>query len=270
MCASYANFHEHGMTFKDAKQRFSNRAEDYARYRPSYPSEVLPLLHKWAHLQGHHVIADIGSGTGLLAKLFLDHGNPVIGVEPNAEMRAAGEEFLQSYKGFTSVAGSAETTTLAPDSVDFVAAGQAFHWFDPEPAREEFRRILKPDGRVIVLWNERLLDETAFLREYEELLRKYGSDYARVNESYPRAEQMLEFFGPSEFTSHSLPNFQEFDFEGLSGRLRSSSYAPAQGDSKFAPMMEELHRIFSAHKKHGKVRLEYRTHVYTGKLDLIG
>jgi SAM-dependent methyltransferase len=258
------------MIFKDAKQRFSNRAEDYARYRPNYPPEVLPLLHKWDHLQGHHVIADIGSGTGLLAKLFLDHGNQVIGVEPNAEMRAAGEDFLKSYKNFTSVAGSAEATTLPSDGVDFVVAGQAFHWFDPSPTREEFRRILKTEGRAIVLWNERLLDETPFLREYEELLNKYGTDYARVSESYPHAEQMLQFFKPNEFTSHALPNFQEFDFEGLSGRLRSSSYAPTAAQPKFEPMMEELHRIFKANQKHGKVRVEYRTHVYSGKLDLIG
>ena len=258
------------MTFEDAKQRFSNRAADYARYRPSYPPEVLPLLHKWGKLERHHVVADIGSGTGLLSKLFLDHGNPVIGVEPNAEMRAAGEEFLKSYKNFTSVAGSAEATTLPSDSVDFVVAGQAFHWFQPAPTREEFRRILKTEGRAIVLWNERLLDETPFLRKYEELLRKYGTDYARVHESYPRAEQMLEFFKPDEFTSHALPNFQEFDFEGLRGRLRSSSYAPMPGQPNFEPMMEELHRIFKEHQRHGKVRLEYRTHVYSGKLELIG
>jgi ubiquinone/menaquinone biosynthesis C-methylase UbiE len=258
------------MTFSNAKQRFSNRAQDYALYRPGYPSEVLHLLHKWCKLQPHHVIADVGAGTGLLAKLFLDHGNTVIGVEPNGEMRAVGEEFLKSYKHFTSVNGSAEATTLESDSVDFVASGQAFHWFDMVKAREEFRRVLKPQGQVLVIWNERLLDETPFLRDYEELLRKYGTDYARVNESYPRAEQMMAFFSPNEFTSHALPNFQEFDFEGLSGRLRSSSYAPAPGDPKFTPMMAELQRIFAVHQKHGKVRLEYRTHVYAGKLELIG
>jgi SAM-dependent methyltransferase len=258
------------MTFADAKQRFSNRAADYARYRPGYPTDVLTLLHKWCKFERHHVIADIGTGTGLLAKLFLDHGNRVIGVEPNARMRQAGKEFLKSYGGFTAVEASAEATTLPGKSVDFVVAGQAFHWFDPSPTRAEFRRILKREGRVIVLWNERLLDETAFLREYEALVGRYGTDYARVNESYPRAEQMLAFFKPNEFGSHSLPNFQEFDFAGLSGRLRSSSYAPTSDQPQFAPMMEELERIFRAHQKHGKVRLEYRTHVYTGKLDLLG
>jgi len=258
------------MTFGDAKHRFSNRAADYARYRPGYPREVLDVLRTWCHLRPDHSIADIGSGTGLLSKIFLENGNRVFGVEPNPEMRAAGEEFLGSYERFTSVAGSAEATNLLSESVDFVAAAQAFHWFDAALTRREFLRILKPKGRVIILWNERLLEETPFLRDYEALLRRFGTDYARVHESYPRAEQMLAFFGVNEFTSHSLPNAQEFDFDGLSGRLRSSSYAPAPDHPQFNPMMEELRRIFAAHRVQGVVRMEYRTRIYTGTLDSTG
>lgn len=257
------------MTSADPTQRFSNRAEDYARYRPGYPREILALLRTWCSFHPESVVADIGSGTGLLSKLFLDNGNHVFGVEPNPEMRAAGEAFLRSYKNFTSVNGSAEDTTLPPESVDFVAAGQAFHWFKPELTRREFQRILKIQGRAVILWNERLLEETPFLCDYEALLRRFGTDYAKVHESYPRAEHMLAFFGPNEFTSHSLPNFQEFDFDGLCGRLRSSSYIPAPGDPHFAPMMEELHRVFAAHQQDGKVRMEYRTHIYSGRLDSI-
>jgi len=257
------------MTFQDAKQRFSNRAEDYARYRPGYPREILDLMSKWCRFSPAHVIADIGSGTGLLSRIFLENGNRVFGVEPNAEMRAAGEEFLSRYPRFISVAGSAEATNLPEESVDFVAAAQAFHWFDREPTRREFRRILKPGGRVVILWNERSLDETPFLRDYEALLREFGTDYARVHESYPRSEQMLEFFGRNEFTSHVLPNFQDFDFDGLSGRLRSSSYAPAPGHRQFDPMMAELRRIFDAHQVNGNVRMEYKTRMYTGRLDVL-
>ena len=255
------------MTFSDAKQRFSNRVADYVRYRPGYPEEILPLLKAWCNFRAEHTVADIGSGTGLLSKLFLDFGNRVLGVEPNAEMRAAGEEFLGSYPKFTSIAGSAEATTLASDSVDFVAAGQAFHWFQMPAARGEFHRTLKSGGRVLIIWNELLFDETAFQREYEALLLRFGTDYARVSESYPRAEQMLEFFGANDFTSHSLPHFQEFDFDGLSGRLRSSSYAPPPGHPQFEPMMNELRKLFDAHHQRGVVRMEYRTRVYAGKLD---
>ncbi len=255
------------MTFSDAQQRFSNRAADYVRYRPGYPPEILPLLQTWCSLRPEHTIADIGSGTGILSKLFLDFGNRVIGVEPNAEMRTEGEKYLRAYPKFSSVAGSAEATTLPSDSVDLVAAGQAFHWFAQPASREEFHRIMKPEGRVIIIWNERLLDDTAFLRDYETLLKQFGTDYARVRESYPTPEHMLAFFGPTEFTSHALPNFQDFDFEGLSGRLRSSSYAPPPGHPQYEPMMQDLRRIFDAHQQAGLVRMEYRTRVYTGKLD---
>jgi len=134
---------------------------------------------------------------------------------------------------------------------------------------EMFQRILKTGGRMVIVWNERLLHTTLFLRDYEGLLRQFGTDYARVNERYPRNEQMLEFFGKNEFTSHTLPNFQEFDFDGLSGRLRSSSYAPTPENPRFEPMMEELRRIFDAHQVNGKVRMEYRTRIYTGRLDVL-
>jgi len=256
------------MTFADAKQRFSNRVADYVRYRPGYPARMLDPLRKNCRLQPGDTIADIGSGTGLLSRLFLENGNGVFGVEPNAEMRAGGEEFLHDYPNFSSIAGSAEATTLSASSVDFITAGQAFHWFNVQKATTEFRRILKPSGWVVVLWNERLTDTTPFLRDYESLLLRFGTDYARVNESYPRPEQMRAFFGANEFTSHSLSNTQEFDFEGLSGRLRSSSYVPAADQPEFPQMIRELEKLFAARQQNGGVHMEYRTRVYIGKLDM--
>ncbi len=258
------------MTFANAKQRFSNRVEDYVRYRPGYPAGVLGFLAENCGLHTEHVIADIGSGTGLLSKLFLDSGNHVYGVEPNAEMYAAGEEFLQGYPNFAGVIGTAEDTTLAEHSVDFVTAGQAFHWFEPNAARREFSRILKPGGWVVVIWNERMTDTTPFLRDYEALLHRFGTDYARVSDSYPRREEMLSFFHSEAFLSHELPNFQNFDFEGLSGRLRSSSYAPAPAHHDFPQMMNELKHIFTAYQRDGIVRFDYRTRIYTGTLALDG
>ena len=208
------------MTFGDAQQRFSSRAADYARYRPGYPPETLDVLRAWCGLKAEHTIADIGSGTGLLAKLFLENGNRVFGVEPNPEMRAAGEEFLRPYPRFASVPGTAEATTLPPRSVDFVAAAQAFHWFDALSTRGEFHRILKPKGRVVILWNERLLEKTEFLRDYEALLRRFGTDYAKVNASYPRQSHIQDFFAPNHFAHQTFPNSQKFDFDGVRGRHR--------------------------------------------------
>lgn len=254
------------MTPADSKERFSNRVADYIRYRPGYPIGVRDLLRAECRLHSGHAVADIGSGTGFLSELFLKNGNRVFGVEPNDAMRQAGEEYLAEYDGFTSINGSAEATTLENSSVDFVVCGQAFHWFDQDAARGEFRRILKPDGWVVVVWNERLTDTTPFLRDYESLIQKFNTDYSKVNENYPREEQMHHFFGADEFHAHAVPNFQEFDFDGIAGRLRSSSYMPTPDHANFAPMMDELRRIFDAHNSGGRVRLEYTTRLYLGHL----
>lgn len=253
-------------TVADSKERFSNRVADYIRYRPGYPMAVRDLLRAECFLKSGHAIADIGSGTGFLSELFLKNGNRVFGVEPNEAMRQAGEEYLAEYDNFTSIKGSAEATTLEDRSVDFVLSGQAFHWFEPAATRREFARILKPEGWIVVVWNERLTDTTPFLRDYESLIQKFSTDYIKVNESYPREERMRNFFGATAFRSHKLPNFQECDFEGIAGRLRSSSYMPAADHPNSAPMMAELHRIFDAHNQDGKVRLEYTTRIYFGHL----
>ncbi len=255
------------MTFVDAKQRFSTRVADYARYRPSYPPGVVQLLCDECGLRPEHVVADIGSGTGLLSKLFLDHGNCVHGVEPNAEMRVAGESFLRQYANSHSVSGSAESTTLGAQNIDFITAGQAFHWFQPVAARAEFQRILKPGGWVVIAWNDRRMDETPFSREYEALLQRFGADYKSVRDAYPEAKTIRDFLNDGRLGTRDLTNHQVFDWEGLCGRLRSGSYAPKEGHPSFAPMMAELQRLFSANQRDGRVRMDYYTRVYFGQFD---
>jgi len=257
------------MTFTDAKQRFSNRVADYVRYRPGYPSALIALLGAECGLKPDHAIADIGSGTGLLSRLFLENGNRVFGVEPNEEMRRAGQEYLACYQNFSSVTGSSEATTLPASSVDFVTAAQAFHWFEPVATRREFLRILKPRGWVCILWNDRRICETSFGRAYEDLLVRYGTDYARVKEAYPETQDMEKFFGKEVFHPRELRNFQEFDFDGLAGRLRSSSYAPKEGHANYAPMMAELGKLFGANQTSGQVRMDYTTQIYFGQLDAL-
>jgi len=255
------------MTFADAKQRFSNRVADYLRYRPGYRSALIDLLRKECGLRPDHVVADIGSGTGFLSKLFLENGNRVFGIEPNDEMRQAGEEYLSSFTNFSSVSGSSEITTLPDASVDFISAAQAFHWFEPVATQREFLRVLKPRGWVAVIWNDRRISETAFGREYEDLLVRYGTDYTRVKEAYPETHDMEKFFGRGNCQWRELPNFQEFDFDGLAGRLRSSSYAPKEGHANCAPMMAALRELFDASQESGRVRMNYSTQIYFGHLD---
>lgn len=258
------------VTFADSKNRFSSRVADYLRYRPHYPIGVLELLREHSGLSPAHAIADIGSGTGFLAELFLKNGNAVFGVEPNKEMRAAGEEYLAAYPRFTSVNASAEATTLLDASVDFVTAGQAFHWFAPAATRREFLRILRPNGWVAVVWNDRSTSSTSFADAYEDLLQRYGTDYARVKDAYPQAKDIRAFFEHGNFLTREIPNYQIFDLDGLRGRLRSSSYAPAEGQSNFAPMMAELDNLFYEHQREGRVRMEFSTIAYVGQLNSDG
>lgn len=251
--------------------RFSDRVENYVRYRLGYPAEVLDLLRDGCGLRPSHVVADVASGTGAFTRLLLENGNSVFAVEPNAAMREMGVRQLESLGSFqsnnrlVSVAGTAEETTLRSASVDFVTAAQAAHWFDLPRARAEFVRILRPDGWCVLIWNERETTSTPFLREYEQLLLTYGTDYKEVR--HERTTAMIhEFFAPALSEERVFSLRQQFDYAGLAGRLWSSSYAPVEGDPSYAPMMQELQRIFRAHAKDDTVDFEYKTRVFYGHL----
>ena len=247
-------------------QRFSSRVENYVKYRPGYPKAIIDLLRQECRLTGASVIADIGSGTGILTELLLNNGNTVFGVEPNQEMRGAAERLLSGYSHFQSVAGTAEATTLPEKSVDLITAGQAFHWFDGGKTRQEFLRILKPQGWVALIWNDRNITAHPFFEAYEQLLKTYGTDYEAVGHKHTDAEMVGSFFGIGGFKVATFPNHQVFDNEGLQGRLLSSSYAPEQGHPNHLPMLAELKVIFQKYQLNGNVTFEYDTAVYYGRL----
>lgn len=253
------------MPATNATSRFSDRVENYVRYRPGYPAEALTALKTECGLAPAHVVADVASGTGIWTQTLLENGNRVFGVEPNVDMRLAGERLLAGFPKFTSVAGSAEATTLSDHSVDFVTSAQAAHWFDRARARREFVRILKPDGWLVLLWNEREVDTTPFLREYEQLLLAYGTDYEDVRHERT-TESVNEFFDPAPYQERVFANRQEFDYAGLEGRLLSSSYAPGPGHAKHEPMLRELRRIFDSRAVDGHVAFDYKTRMYFGRV----
>lgn len=201
----------------------------------------------------------------MLSELFLANGNHVFGVEPNAAMRAAAEELLGANSLFTSRSGTAEATTLADSSVDFVTAGQAFHWFDRIAARQEFARILKPDGWTALVWNERNAAKSAFDAQYEQLLEAYAVGYAFVNHRSIDADSLRTFFA-NEMQVRTFTNSQRFDFDGLKGRLLSSSYAPEPGDPNHDILMQHLRRLFDLHQTEGFVTIHYDTNVYFGRV----
>ena len=249
----------------DPTKRFSNRVENYLKYRPSYPPEIIPLLKTECGLTSDSVIADIGSGTGFMAELFLKNGNTVYGVEPNAEMRSAGERLLARYPKFLSVNATAEATTLGTNSLDLIVAGQAFHWFDDAKAKLEFRRVVKSAGWVVLVWNGFLVETSALVRGYQELLMEYGTDYKEVNREIEDCD-IEAFFSPRDCRQARFPFKQVFDFEGLKGRLLSASYAPEPGDPRFEQMIDDLRQVFLANQEDGRVDFNYETVVYYGQL----
>lgn len=250
---------------QDPTKRFSSRVENYVRFRPGYPKEILELLRNECGLTRDSVVADIGSGTGKLTELFVENGNPVFAIEPNREMREAGERLLSGFENFVSVPATAEETTLPSGRLDFIIAGQAFHWFDRDRCRKEFARILKPDGWVALIWNDRKTAASGFLVEYEKLLKAYATDYSKVDHKNIDDDVVAKFFSDAP-AKKSFSIAQEFDFEGVKGRLLSSSYAPEAGHSGHVEMLRDLQKIFNAHQANGHVQFIYDTVVYYGKL----
>jgi SAM-dependent methyltransferase len=251
----------------DPKERFSDRVRDYVRYRPTYPRELLELVVRVCGLGPGCIAADVGSGTGILTRLLLESGARVVGVEPNAQMRAAAERSLRGDGHFESLDGCAESTGLSDSSVDVIASGQAFHWFDPTRTRVEFARILKPGGWVLLVWNRRR--GTAFGRDYEAMLDRFAPDYAHVRTRDRAAEPNLRaFFAPETPSVITFDNEQRLDHAGLAGRLLSSSYAPRPGHPLYEPMMQRLAEIFQMHAPDGAVRFEYDTLVWYGRMPI--
>ncbi len=254
------------MTVTDATQRFSSRADNYAKYRPSYPAAVVELLKQECSLTPDATIVDIGSGTGISTELFLRNGNRVYAVEPNDAMRAYAEGKLARYPGFVSVPARAEATTLPDAGVGFVTAGQAFHWFEPVATRAEWARILTPGGWVALIWNSRQEDAGAFARGYEALLDRYSLDYRQVSHHNIDDAELDAFFGAGAWQLATFDNPQVRDWEALAGGLQSGSYTPEPGHPNYAPMMAGLRELFDAHQVAGRVAMPTVTNVYYGQL----
>lgn len=251
---------------KNSKQRFSDRVENYIRWRPSYPDELFQILSDDAGLTPPSTVADIGSGTGISAELFLRRGHPVFAVEPNREMRQAAESLLSKYPQFHSIDGTAENSNLPDASVDFIVAAQAFHWFDVKKTQAEFSRILRKAGWCALMWNSRRLDSTPFLRAYEALLHEYGTDYSEIQHTNIDRAKIETFYAPGTYKYRSIYNEQRFNWEGLRGRVLSSSYIPAEGHPQYAPLMQKLSEIFETHQTNGQVCFEYDTEIHLGKM----
>jgi SAM-dependent methyltransferase len=249
----------------DATDRFTGRAGHYARHRPLYPAALLETLVADAVLRPGDLVADVGAGTGILSELLLRNGNAVVAVEPNASMRDGLAPLQRAWPSLRVTGGTAEATQLAQASVNIVVAGQAFHWFDPVPAKREFARILRPGGRIALVWNVRDKTSTPFLRGYEAMLDRYAPEYARLKAGPIDLPVLEAFFAPGGFEARNFPHHTVYDLAGLEGLLCSTSYAPQPGDASHASMRAELGRLFAANARDGAVTMQYQTQLFFGR-----
>jgi SAM-dependent methyltransferase len=252
---------------KRSTERFTSRVENYVRYRPDYPAGVIPLLQREIGLTPDWAVADIGSGPGNLTRRFLEIGSTVYGVEPNEAMREAGEALLGADNHFISVAGTAEATTLPDTSIDLVAAGQAFHWFDPVAARTEFRRILRTPGWVALIWNRRTTEQSPMLDDYHKMLLAYSNEFEHVSVRDDSAESSMNtLFGDSGYRAFTLPHEQNLNADAFWGRLLSSSYTPLPGQPGHDEIRARSGEIFDTYSEDGVLRFPYVTQVFLGQV----
>ena len=254
------------MSMLAPEERFTDRVGDYAKHRPRYPRQIIDLLRASCGLNASSRIADIASGTGLLAELFLEYGNQVEAVEPNEAMLSALSALAPRSGLLHTSRGSAEATGLAGGSVDFVTVGQAMHWFNLEKARREFARVLTPEGWCVIVYNERRRGGDTFHDGYEQLLRVHGSDYQAVQSKHLTAEDLSSFFHPCEVTRVEMENFQDLDLDGLRGRIASSSYMPTPDSDRYAALQADTAALFEQSAEGNRVRLEYVCAVSFGHL----
>lgn len=244
--------------------RFDGRSSDYSLYRPGYPAELVNVL-KWEFgLEKRSTIADVGSGTGKLARLFLEQGNLVYCIEPNDDMRKRAFQDLSPYKNAVIFNGKAEQTGIGNHSIDFITAGQAFHWFDPELARKEFIRILRPQGFVVLVWNDRVPRLSGINKTYEDICRRFSKGYHASGSKAVSKDAVSNFF-ENDLKEFTIPNPQQLDLDGLKGRYFSASYAIGKDNPEYENLILSLDNAFKVNQEHGLVTLEYETKVFVGK-----
>lgn len=249
----------------NSKQRFSSRVEDYEKYRPSYPTALVEKIFDYVGVPSQSIVADIGSGTGIFTQLILAEGAKVVAIEPNESMRQAAEIKLSHNPSFTSQNGSAENTDLENHSVDLITAAQAFHWFNNAETKAEFARILNQNGWLALIWNDRKYGQGC-QAAYEDILKKYATDYSHVNHQNLSEQQIASFFQDNQMETYSFTNIQEFDFDGVIGRLRSCSYCPDESSQDYQAAIYELRQAFDTHAVNGLVQFEYDSRLYIGKI----
>jgi len=247
--------------------KFDGKGSIYARNRPSYPQEFIDFLYADIGVNANSIVADIGSGTGKLTRLLLERGSKVFAVEPNADMRANAEADLRNYDRFFSINGKAENATLDDCSIDFVTVATAFHWFDKQAFKAECRRILKKDGKVIIVYNSRD-EESDLVKCLYKVNEKYCPDFKGFTGSgmllrHDSAGFFSDFF-TDDYLVKIIENNLVYNERGFVERSLSSSYALKEGDACFLEYVKELSSLFQEHSMNNELVMPNITHGYVG------
>lgn len=249
---------------REPTSRFSDRVLDYEKFRPEYPGEIIDILIKECQIQ-NLVVADIGSGTGKFTKLLIAAAKQVIAVEPNLKMREVIENKFRSISNFRSIGGTAEQVSLPDSSVDMITAAQSFQWFNKSKSKEEFIRILKRGGWVVLLWNNRNI-ESPFEISYEELMSKYALPYPYKKKDDEFMKDIKDFYGESAFKFFELYSYQDLDYSGMKGRILSSSFIPKEESPNHKLLEKDIKSTFDHYQQSGRVRLSYKVDIYIGTI----
>ena len=249
----------------DSTRRFTSTVANYVRYRPDYPQALLDKIIERTGVNVASSIADIGAGTGIFSKLLLDNNLSVTAIEPNRYMLGAAKETLSSYQDFRHLNNSAEQTGLTPRSVDLICVAQAFHWFNQDKTLAEFKRVLKPCGYIALIWNQRE-NQHPFQNQYDSLLKKYATDYENINHMNMPQAQIARFFAPGQMRTFDFTNAQQFDLNGLIGRIKSCSYCPSEDSADFSELSLALERLFNLYSQDGLIDFAYNCKLYIGRL----
>ncbi|MGN1203190.1 MAG: class I SAM-dependent methyltransferase [Eubacterium sp.] len=249
----------------DNTEKFSGRAENYTKGRPSYAQEFIKTLYGTVGFNENSVVADIGSGTGKLSKQLLDMGSTVYCVEPNDDMRRIAQSELSSYSNFISVKANAEMTGLKGNSIDFITCAQAFHWFDAGKFKQECKRILKPAGKVVLVWNTRDMDSNFSIESYE-IYKKYCPLFKGFHGGMRDDDKRIYDFFNNKCSKMIFENPLAFTREKFITRSLSASYSIKSGDEGFESYIRELEELFDKYCENGFVTVKNNTVAYAGEI----
>lgn len=248
--------------------KFTDKAEGYAKYRPSYPLEYIEYLISGAGSKEDCMIADIGSGTGILSRQLLESERlfHVIGVEPNDDMRTIAEQILKPYSRFISVKATAEHTTINENSIDLVTVAQAFHWFDIEQFRLECQRILKQNAKVALVWNSR--DGSSEInKESFDICQKYCPNFKGFSGGMEETSiAFQQFFKNGKYEYKYFRNDLPFTLIGFLGRYLSASFSPKKNDKEYNPFITALSNVFAKYSTNGEIVIPNITKSYLGEV----